>query len=137
MRICLVSTPDSTIWPTAQRRVARLGPREPLLPLARQHKGSLARYCGRQRHADLDTAVSNLLIQGHSLPLEECALRGNALLTESTDKYILDAPYFHYTVSPDEGLENSFSPEAAAVEQERNVGRQRQAGVEQARASVY
>ncbi|KAG7845112.1 hypothetical protein KL941_002957 [Ogataea angusta] len=69
MRICSVPTPDSTIQPTAQRRVARLGPREPLLPLARQHKGSLARYCGRQRHADLDTAVSNLLIQGHSLPL--------------------------------------------------------------------
>ncbi|KAG7839826.1 hypothetical protein KL942_003437 [Ogataea angusta] len=57
MRICSVPTPDSTIWPTAQRRVARLGPREPLLPLARQHKGSLARYCGRQRHADLERSA--------------------------------------------------------------------------------
>ncbi|KAG7881135.1 hypothetical protein KL938_003265 [Ogataea parapolymorpha] len=41
---------------------------------------------------------------------DEYAFHGNALFTERIDKYILDAPYFHNTMSPDNGLEDRFLP---------------------------
>ncbi|KAG7900578.1 hypothetical protein KL907_004696 [Ogataea polymorpha] len=42
---------------------------------------------------------------------QEYAKQGDVMFTERLDKYILDAPYFHYTMFPDAGLEKQISDE--------------------------